>query len=59
VGEEAQNSGEQTRSVEGRGMRGGGAVHEVNNRVLQGLSGMKIVNLNEVGLGWINGGRKD
>ena len=26
---------------------------------LQGLSGRKAENLKEVGLGWINGGRKD
>ena len=26
---------------------------------LQGLSGRKAGNLKEVGLGWINGGRKD
>ncbi len=40
------------RSVEGRGMG--------NTRwTLQGLSGRKAGNLKEVGLGWINGGRKD
>ena len=27
--------------------------------ILQGLSGRKAGNLTEVGLGWINGGRKD
>ena len=27
--------------------------------ILQGLSGRKAGNLKEVGLGWINGGRKD
>ena len=31
----------------------------VNKRVLQGLSGRKTGNLKEVGLRWINGGRKD
>ena len=45
------------RSVEGRGM----GVGTMGNRrwTLQGLSGRKAGNLKEVGLGWINGGRKD
>ena len=45
------------RSVEGRGM---GVGNMGNTRwILQGLSGRKAGNLKEVGLGWINGGRKD
>ena len=45
------------RSVEGRRMGRG----TWGNRrwTLQGLSGRKAGNLKEVGLGWINGGRKD
>ena len=34
-------------------------VHGVNKMVLQGLSGRTTGNLKEVGLGSINGGRKD
>ena len=41
------------RSVEGRGMGRGTQV------VPQGFSGRKTGNLKEMGLGWINGGRKD
>ena len=39
--------------------RDGVGVHGENNVVLQGLSRKKAWNLKEVGLGWINGGRKD
>ena len=43
--------------MEGRGM---GTGNMVNTRwPLQGLSGRKAGNLKEVGLGWINRGRKD
>ena len=38
---------------------GWGRVHGESKRVLQGLSGRKTGNWKEVGLGWINGGRKD
>ena len=56
---EGQNSGEQRHSeICGRERDG---VGNMGNRrwTLQGLSGRKAGNLKEVGLGWINGGRKD
>ena len=43
------------RSVEGRGMGNMG----YTRWTLQGLTGRKAGNLKEVGLGWINKGRKD
>ena len=45
------------RSVEGRGM--GRGTRGYTTWTLQGLSGRKAGNLKEVGLGWINGARKD
>ena len=51
--------------MEGRGMgQGTRGTQDGYFRVFQvltqqGLSGMKAGNLKEVGLGWINGGRKD
>ena len=54
---EAQNTGEQTGDLwKGEGW---GEVHRANKMALQGLSGRKAGNLKEVGLEWINGGRKD
>ena len=44
------------RSVEGRGMGAGSTGY--TTWTLQGLSGRKAGNLKEVGLGWINGGKK-
>ncbi len=38
---------------------GWGGKHRVYKMTLEGLSGRKAENLKEVGLGWINGGRKD
>ena len=45
----------------GRGTQGKQDGHYRDFQVLtrQGLSGKKAGNLKEVGLGWINGGRKD
>ena len=45
------------RSVEER--EGWGGVPRVNKMDTTGISGKKAGNLIEVGLGWINGGRKD
>ena len=49
------------RSVEGRGMgRGTRGTQDGHYRDFQeGLSGRRAGNLKEMGLGWINGGRKD
>ena len=53
------------RSVEGRGMGWGtqgkqdGHYRDFQVLTRQGLSGRKAGNLNEVGLGWISGGRKN
>ena len=56
---EGQNSGEQ-RHQEICGRERDWEVNMGNTRwTLQGLSGRKAGNLKEVGLGWINGGRKD
>ena len=38
---------------------GWGGEHGVYKMDIQGLSGRKAGNLKDVGLGWINGGRKD
>ena len=52
-------------SVEGRGMGQGtqdkqdGHSRDFQVVTRQGLSGRKAGNLKEVGLGWMNGGRKD
>ena len=55
---EGQNSGEQ-RHWEICGWERDGAGNMGYTRwTLQGLSGRKAGNLKEVGLGWINGGRK-
>ena len=45
------------RSVEGRGM--GQGTWSMQDEHYRDLSGRKAGNLKEVGLGWINGGRKD
>ena len=56
---EGQNSGEQ-RHEEICGRERNGVANTGNTRwTLQGLSGSKAGNLKEVGLGWINEGRKD
>ena len=53
---DGQNSGEQRHS-EICGMEWGNVGY--TRWTLQGLSGRKAGNLKEVGLGWINGGKKD
>jgi len=56
---EVQNSGEQKpEEICGRERDGVGNTG-YTRWTLQGLSGRKAGNLKEVGLGWINGGRKD
>ena len=56
---EGQNSGEQ-RHWEIRGRERHGVGNTGYTRwTLQGISGRNAGNLKEVGLGWINGGRKD
>ena len=56
---EGQNGGEQ-RHQEICGRERDGAGNTGHTRwTLQGLSGRKAENLKEVGLGWINMGRKD
>ena len=56
---EGQNSGEQRhQEICGREKDGVGNMGNTR-RTLQGLSGRKAGNLKEVGLGWINGSRKD
>ena len=55
---EGQNSGEQRYEICGRERDGAGNM-EYTRWTLQRLSGKKAGNLKEVGLGWINGGRKD
>ena len=55
---EGQNSGEQRHEICGRERDGVGNMG-YTRWTPQGLSGRKAENLKEVGLGWINGSRKD